>query len=313
MRTALPLPDPLSKRSFTLTESDACGVSRKRTRAGDLRTVSRGIRVPVGTEQTLAQRIRPYLSLLPDAVVSDFTAAKLHGIPLPIGLASEEMLHLTRPRGSPGIQRQGIHGHRRSLQASEIVLVEGLPVTGIARTWLDLASRLSLDHLVAAADWIISEHQRGFGHLQVAKVPADELASYVGSRPGLRSIRNAAAALDLMRVGVDSPPETRLRLMLLRGGLPEFTVNCRIDSPQTHRSVWADLGNHEFRVCVEYDGVHHLTPEQQLLDNERDALTASAGWRQIKVNRLQLRQPEKFVLAPIRQALTDNGWSSQPG
>ena len=308
MRTALPLPEPLLRRSFTLSESDACGVSRKRTRASDLRTVSRGIRVPVGVEQSLAQRIRPYLALLPDAVVSDATAAKLHGIPLPPGTASEELLHLTRPCSSSGIQRKGILGHRRRLEAAEIGLAEGIPVTSIARTWIDLASRMGLDDLIAAADWIISEHDRGFGPPRVAKLPADELAGYVSSRHGFRSVRNAAAALNLMRVGVDSPPESLLRLMLLRAELPEFAVNCRINSPQLPRSVWADLGNREFRVCVEYDGLHHLTPEQQASDNERDALTASAGWRQVKVNRLQLRQAEPLILAPIRRALQDNGW-----
>ena len=72
--------------------------------------------------------------------------------------------------------------------------------------------------------------------------------------------------------------------------------------------MWSDLGNTRYRVCVEYDGLHHLTPEQQALDNERDALTALAGWRQIKINRLQLRQPEAAVLASIRRALQDNGW-----
>ena len=110
MRTAVPLPDPLAKRSFTLLESDAVGISRKRTRANDLRTVSRGIRVPVAADQPLAQRARPYLALLPDAVLSDITAAKLHGIPLPSGIASEELLHLTRPSGAPGIQRKEFAG-----------------------------------------------------------------------------------------------------------------------------------------------------------------------------------------------------------
>ena len=309
MRTAVPLPDPLAKRSFTLLEADAVGISRKRTRANDLRTVSRGIRVPVAADQPLAQRARPYLALLPDAVLSDITAAKLHGIPLPSGIASEELLHLTRPSGAPGIQRKGICGHRRRLQSSELVVAEGLQVTSIARTWLDLAGHLSLEQLVVAADWIISEHQRGFGPPRVAKVSVGELTEYVLSRQGARSLRSAAAALDLMRVGVDSPPETLLRLMMMRANLPEFTVNWRLQPPGVRRSVWTDLASPAYRVCVEYDGLHHLTAEQQAGDNERDALTALAGWRQVKINRLQLGSPEVGVLAPIRRALRDNGWN----
>lgn len=311
MRTAEPLPDPLFRQSFTLPESDACHVPRKRTRARDLRTVSRGIRVPVGVEQSLAQRIRPYLALLPDAVVSDVTAAKLHGIPLPARAASEELLHLTRPWDSPGIQRKGVRGHRRRLAVSEVVLVDGMSTTSICRTWIDLASRLDLDHLVAAADWIISEHQRGFGTPRTPKIPADELKGYVRSRQGTRSARTAAAAVALMRVGVDSPPESLLRLTMARGGLPEFTVNCRIESPRGHRTLWADLGSPTYRVCVEYDGLHHLTPEQQALDNERDSLTTMAGWRQVKVNRVLLAQSDTAVVTPIRAALLDNGWNGR--
>lgn len=308
MRTASELPSALAQRSFALPESDACGVSRGRTRARDLRTVSRGVRVPVGVEQSLAQRIRPHLVLLPDAVVSDVTAAQLYGMPLPPQMEAEDLLHFTRPAGSAAIVRQGVQGHRRGLSPAEIEDVAGIPLTGFARTWVDVAGRLDLDSLVAAADWMVSAHRRDFGPPRIPKIPLAELHSYVASLHGTRFLRRIEEALALVRVGVDSPPETRLRLMMLRGGLPEFTVNCRIESPRIHRAVWSDLGSPEYRVCIEYDGLHHLTPEQQASDNERDALTALAGWRQIKVNRLQLRQPEAAVLAPVRRALRDNGW-----
>lgn len=308
MRTAPELPPALARRSFALPESDACGVPRKRTRARDLRTVSRGLRVPVGVELSLVQRIRPHLVLLPDAVVSDVTAAQLHGMPLPPHLEAESLLHFTRPAGSAAIARKGVQGHRRSLLQSDVEDIEGIPLTGLARTWVDIAGRLDFDSLVAAADWLVSEHRRDFGPPRIPNIPLTELHSYVASLRGARFLRRIKEALTLVRVGVDSPPETRLRLMMLRGGLPEFTVNCPIESPRIHRAVWSDLGSPQYRVCVEYDGLHHLTPEQQASDNERDALTALAGWRQIKINRLQLRQSEATVLAPIRRALRDNGW-----
>jgi hypothetical protein len=34
-------------------------------------------------------------------------------------------------------------------------------------------------------------------------------------------------ALDLLRLGVDSPPESKLRLLLDDAGLSEFKPNCR--------------------------------------------------------------------------------------
>lgn len=308
MRNASSLPPALTRRSFALPESDACGVSRGRTRARDLTTLSRGVRAPAGVEQTLLQQVHPHLVLLPDAVASDETAAMLHGMPLPPWLQSGDMLHLTRPAASAAIRRNGIHGHRRSLRATEVVRVGGLPVTSIARTWVDMAGQLGIEDLVVAADWMVSEHRRDFGDPRVAKVPIAELHAYTSSLRGTRYLRRLEEALELTRVGVDSPPETRLRLMMMREHLPEFSVNCRIDPARTHRPVWTDLGSREYRVCVEYDGLHHLTPEQQALDNERDALTALAGWRQIKVNRLQLRRGSAVVVDPIRRALRDNGW-----
>ncbi|MBP3035080.1 hypothetical protein J2M53_02275 [Arthrobacter sp. zg-ZUI100] len=258
-------------------------------------------------EQSLVQRVRPYLVLLPDAVISDVTAAKIHGMPLPSRVKSDDLLHLTRPPGSPASERAGVHGHRRKLLDADVVQLEGVPLTSVARTWIDLAGRFDVDSMVAAADWIVSQHHRDYGEPRLARLPLGNLQSYVGSLRGTRFLRRMEEALELTRVGVDSPPETALRLLMLRAGLPEFTVNCRIESPRTHRAVWADLGNGDYRVCVEYDGLHHLTPEQQASDNERDALTALAGWRQIKVNRLQMRQPAT-VLFPIRTALRDNGW-----
>ena len=73
---------------------------------------------------------------------------------------------------------------------------------------------------------------------------------------GLRLLRKS---LGLARVGVDSPPETRLRLLFGRSGLPAFEPNyVLLDEQGT--PLWIDLACPEFRLAVEYDGGHHLTP-----------------------------------------------------
>ena len=207
MRSARDLPPALTHRSFALPESDACGVPRGRTRTRDLKTVSRGVREPVGVEQSLVQQVHPHLVLLPDAVASDATAARLHGMPLPPWVESEEQLHLTRPTGSAAIRRKGVQGHRRNLQASEVVHVGGIRVTSVARTWVDLAGRLAVEDLVVAADWMVSSYWRDFGEPRVAKLPLADLHSYAATLRGTRFLRRIEEALELTRVGVDSPPE----------------------------------------------------------------------------------------------------------
>lgn len=80
--------------------------------------------------------------------------------------------------------------------------------------------------------------------------------------------------------------------MLDEAGLPEFLPNCRVDDAMG-RPVWTDLGCPRFRTCLEYEGLHHLSPEQQALDSCRDQRVGEAGWRQVKINRIDMeRGPE---------------------
>ncbi|MFJ2661347.1 hypothetical protein [Arthrobacter koreensis] len=77
MRTPKPLPPSFSD-PFLAADAQRAGLTRGRLRASDLRIPSRGIRVPRaadGDAGDLAARARPYLQLLPDAVLSHTTAA----------------------------------------------------------------------------------------------------------------------------------------------------------------------------------------------------------------------------------------------
>ena len=60
---------------------------------------------------------------------------------------------------------------------------------------------------------------------------------------------------------------------------------------------------------MEYDGGHHLTPAQQSADAVRNERTADAGWRQLVINKLDVRNGEDCVLVRVRQALRAQGWS----
>ncbi|WP_125612853.1 hypothetical protein [Specibacter cremeus] len=260
-----------------LRDALSAGVSRGRLRAGDLTVPSRGIRLPRDGSQALLDFVRPFTIMSVNAVASHTTAARLHGIPLPWRFERETLIHLTRPASDPACRRTGVIGHERVLPPADIVLLDGVPVTSLARTWLDLATLLSLDDLVVAADYLISEHHRHFGLPRPAKVPADDLIAFVAAKHRLRGLRLARAALDLMRVGVDSPPETRVRLLLFRAGLPEFTPDYPVEGKPGETPIFTDLGCAKFKVCGEYEGNHHLTPQKQAEDRHRDEVTRAVG------------------------------------
>lgn len=285
-------------------------MSRSRTRAKDLTTPSREVRVPTDTIQPVLGRCRPYLELLPGSFVSHTTAAEIHGIHLPPWIPRER-LHLSRGKRSAAPRRKGVTGHRLDIAEGDVVEIAGLAVTSVARTWLDLATVLPLEDLIVAGDQIVSEHVRSFGPPKIAMVPKRDLGRFVATHGRSWGIQKARLAYDRLRVGVDSPPETLVRLILEDAGLPEFTVNYPLRDSDGLIVAWTDLGSETFRICIEYDGEHHLTPEQQAKDMARDAKVAEIRWAQVKLNRLDLRAGGWLVAVKVRKALLRQGW--RPG
>ena len=313
MATAKPLPAELAAGSFTIGEARLRGISPWRAKAKDLHVPSRGIRVPLAREQTLLARARPYTRLGTPDTVSFYSAAEVHSFKLPGRLAdrrlppSASLLHLTRC-GAAAPRRKGVIGHRSPLAPEDVVILDGVPVTSRPRTLLDLAGTgaLGRDDLVVIADDLVCEHTR-YHHPRTARVPLPELLAYAGRHHGVAGLRLLREALGLVRVGVDSPPETRLRLLFGRSALPAFEPNYVMTDPQG-APLWVDLACPEYRLAVEYDGGHHLTPAQQHSDALRNERTVSAGWRQLVVTKLDARNGEGWVLMRVRQALQAQGW-----
>lgn len=330
-----PLPEHFGDRPFGKGEAGYSGLSRSRLAAGDLHRPSRGIRVPKSSPPDLAALVRSHTRLDPETFGSLTTAAEILGLPLPpwaefrpddggpVTAAVEpppwgkksgahfrepgRFLHLARRGGGTLPRRTGIAGHRLKVRDGDLIDIDGLRLTSVARTWVDLGSVLPLEDLIAAGDAIVSEHSRTFGEPKRPMLPLPELRTFVAGANGIHGIRKAREALEQLRVGVDSPPETKLRLMLDDAGLPEFSPNCRVDDA-LGRPVWTDLGCARFRTCLEYEGLHHLLPEQQALDSYRDQRVFEVGWRQVKINRIDMQRGPEWVVSRVRQALRKQGW-----
>ncbi|MDQ6753105.1 MAG: endonuclease domain-containing protein [Actinomycetota bacterium] len=309
MRTPAELPEPLRGRSFMLSEADALGVARRRTRDPQLVTASRGIRVPWGVDQELVDRLRPVLALTPDGVASHCTAAVLWRIPLPRALQRAFELHITRPAGHCRTQRRGIVGHSATLGLGDVRVIRGIRVTSPLRTWLDLADILDLDDLIAAGDHLVCEHYRIFQQPRLPLVPLPELAAAVLAETRRRGIRLARAATEEIRVGADSVPETKMRLALVRAGLPQSTLNFVVKDATGQHISWPDLAHPEFKVAVEYDGAHHRSPRQKEIDDGRDHQMAQLGWRQVRISSgLIAAFGDTATVQRVTEALTARGW-----
>ncbi|MGO4383132.1 DUF559 domain-containing protein [Specibacter sp. RAF43] len=305
----LPLHLHLAQRPFTLEQARAAKVSRGRTRSPDLWTPSRGIRVPRDAVFSLLDRCRPHTAVTDSGVISHLTAARIHGLYLPSWCEGERPIDLSRPKGASAPLRKHVVGHRLDLGPSDVVVMGGVPVTSLPRTFLDLAPLLGLDALVAIGDQIVCEHDRHFGQRKLARVPLEALNTYIAAHRGGRGLKKLRQAMDLVRVGVDSPRETRLRLIIVRSGLPDFEPNLTLLDAAGCPVVCPDLVCKEYKTCAEYDGDHHFSAEQQAKDHDRDFITESLGWHQVKINKEDLRMGEAVVVTKIARMLVRGGWA----
>lgn len=296
-----PLPDELRTKPFTVYQSRAQGVSAKRLRAQDLSDGGRLIYLPAGREVLLHERSRVLAAATPGAWVSHQTAAELTALGLPPWLNSEGGVHLSKPSHLPRVRRDGVVGHRVRVIPGEVMDLDGIPVSVPPRTWLDLAAVLPLRYLIAMGDQLIRVPRRDLEFRSQPYAHKEGLRLLIRQHPNMRGVEKARLALDDMRVGSDSFPETFLRLAMLEARLPEPELQLRLD-PGVEWAPTADLGYRRYRIAIQYDGAHHLTREQQTRDNRRDEAFRAAGWSYFKVNADDLAEDFQGAISRVKRA-----------
>ena len=112
-------------------------------RRGELARVRRGAYAAAAGEDLVREEKHRRLihatapQLLEGSVVSHGSAAVLHR--LPVWAAAIALVHLTRSRSGHGKRRSLVHAHSAPLDETDIVLIDGIAVTSVSRTVLDLA------------------------------------------------------------------------------------------------------------------------------------------------------------------------------
>lgn len=304
------LPLPLATAPFTFGSARASGVTLDRLRRKDVVNVGRGVYRPADWDFDLEGAARALSAASPGAWISHVTAARLRCQVLPPWLADSTELHLSKPRSLPPVRRKGVLGHTVLALEDEIELVDGIRLSTQSRTWLDLARVLPLHDLVSMGDQLIRIPRVDF---EGRTEPYDTIAGLrvlVGRHPNLQGIVRAREALDLMRVGADSAPESLLRLAIADAGLPEPGLQVPL-RPGDARSPSADLGYRHRRLAIQYDGGHHLGEAQILSDRRRDKAFESAGWTVLVFDKDDLADEFQRALQRIKRALR-NGWLDHP-
>ncbi|MGI8804730.1 MAG: type IV toxin-antitoxin system AbiEi family antitoxin domain-containing protein [Thermoleophilaceae bacterium] len=244
----------------------AAGAIQRRVRAGRLKPLHKGVYAVGHRSLTLhGHWMAAVLACGPGAMLSHRDAAELWGL-RESAAAAIDVTAIGRSRHS----QPGIRVHRpRSLHPEDRTIRDGIPVTSLARTLLDLAEVLNprqLDHAVEEA-----ERRRLLDLRAIERL----LRRSRGHR-GVRPLRKALAG-QLPGLGARSELERRFVDLCRDGGLPLPALNTSVER-FTVDALWP-----KERLVVELDSyAFHRTRKAFEGDRERDAVlqlaaTASCG------------------------------------
>jgi hypothetical protein len=233
------------------------------------------------------------------AVVSHRTAARLHGLEgLPTGKRGDPV-ELTVPLAKTG-RAPGVLLHRsRKLERLDKSAINGIPVTSLGRTLVDIAPMLDEKHLSMALDSGLARHtsidvrmlRRVLGRLKAK------------GRAGTALLEKVLDARSEDAVHLDSALERRFLAALKSAKLPR---------PSEHHDV-VDGGRHvaelDFayprrRIGIQLNGGNiHRQKARWERDQEQSSDLAALGWCVLNVTWSQLEKSEAAVLERVARAL----------
>lgn len=290
------IPDELTHRPFTASQARAAGLGRGVLDGPRFQRLFRGVYLPADAEPSFRTWIdAARLVLPPDAVVSHSSAMRIRGLEpqKPTRLEFSTNAGLVTEHSSIILHRRGGRLHPE--------IVDGLPVTGPDRTFVDCAHKRPVVEVVQLGDLLIASRQTSL----------DRLIAYANARH-LHGVRRARRLLRYVREGAESPRETVVRLIVVWSGLPEPDCNVDILDANGDFVARGDLVLRLWRIVIEYDGWHH---ERDARQRQRDILRRerleSLGWRVLVITSRDLRHPES-VASRVYGALVRAGYAGRP-
>lgn len=318
MSRRAPLPPNLRTAAFSVADARRLGVSASRLRAADLLAPTRGTRVPLAAltargfaaGATPAEVMQELDRILLDDVrgiapaltehqfFSHETGLALLGAPLPFTSASRRAVHVSarRPHAQP--RRRSVMGHRLQQREPARWEAQGMPVEHPARMWRQAAAHWSVDDLIVAGDYLVQPRN--------ALLTLEDLWDEVEAAGDVRG--RLVRALQEIRVGSESPEETRLRLLLTRAGLPEPDLNVELRDATGSFVARLDTAYPQYRVAPEYDGRQHASEGQFAKDADRWDAIRRQGWEHVRILSHHMRPDPRVAVDKVAKALVAAGW-----
>jgi Transcriptional regulator, AbiEi antitoxin/Protein of unknown function (DUF559) len=199
--------------------------------------------------------------------------------------------------GAGSRAKRGIEIHRsRTLAPADVVRVDNVPTTSVARTLLDLAEVVSAHAL-----------ERAFDRAEVLELlDMRALAAVMRRNPGRRGLaplRALISNLDPARRFTRNQLERRFLGLCDGAGLPRPLVNAHLLLEGAY--VEADFHWPDHRLVAETDGwASHSTRHAFQRDRHRDQLLLRAGYRVVRFTWRDVIDNPAWVAETVRRGLT---------
>ena len=206
-------------------------------------------------------------------------------MPLPMRHQNLEAVHIAVISPHRALEGRGVVGHKIQLMGSDSWQFHGLSVSTPERAWCELGVLLSIPELVAVGDWLIKVETPVTSH--------EKLTGVLGQYPDRRGKRRLRIATALLDGRAESPMESELRVILIRGGIRGLEVNWPVRvGPFNYR---IDLAIPSRKIAIEYQGDYHRDPVQWRMDMTRISRLESEEWYVFQFNADDLRNTTELI------------------
>ena len=154
------------------------------------------------------------------------------------------MVHVTRPGRGGWRRTASVHQHAGILADGDVLTIDGMKVTSLARTLVDLSRFSSFEDSVIAAD--AAFRQSPGTALQVPEV--------LMRARHLARVGQARRALAFADGRSESPGESRTRMVLHHTALPAPDLQCEVFDSRGSFIGRVDLAIPQCGVIIEFDG-----------------------------------------------------------
>jgi very-short-patch-repair endonuclease len=240
--------------------------------------------------------VRSYVDRLPpDAVFSHRSALVVHGLPIPFIEAGEVFAESVSPRC--GVRLMNMLVRRRSFDGAATEIVDGIPVTTVLQTMMDIARDTPLAFSVAVFDYAVRH----------SVVTVDEIRSYAEAHPVRTGTQKILRALDNVDDRRESIAESICAMRFVEHSICGFEPQVNISDERGRFLARTDFANEHAKVIAEVDGAgkYHLDgadPQKAFEDERRrEYAIRNRGWMVFRIRWNDLFAAEVFLR--IREAV----------